>query len=257
MAFKTEGRIYTTPVGRLWSVTTLLGIIDKSGPLTYWAAKQAVLYVEQELEKAYVTYPASYEIPVRDMRRILDAAKKEFRNAKEKAANRGKEVHKLIEEWVRQGYKGTDDLEEDFPKASNGEIANSFQLFLNWAREAELEPLESERVIYHPNQEFAGTADLIARGKFNKKWRKSRIYLLDMKTSKDFYETFGPQISAYTEGYRNTPKSKHQIDGMGIIRIGVEDGKPEFRDYTEHHSLNYMRFLAAKEAYILWKGRPE
>lgn len=256
MAYKKEGRIYETPYGKMWSVTTVLGIIDKSAPLMYWAVKQALLYIQQALGPYRVELKGigGYKVKDADMEKILTAAQTEYKKAVKKAADIGTSVHKLIEEQCGMWVKHRDQVLV-LPPGLDSRIENAFALFLQWANDVELEPLENELFVYHPVQEYAGTTDLVARGLFNKRWKKPRIYLLDTKTSKGIYDTFAPQISAYREGYRAS-KGQYTLEGQGIIRVGKEDGKPEFQDCSETHEVAYQTFLAAKQLYILLNGRP-
>jgi hypothetical protein len=90
---------------------------------------------------------------------------------------------------------------------------------------------------------------------FSKRWKKPRVYVLDIKTCKAVYETNEMQVSSYTEAFK--VDNKVPVEGEGIIRIGKEDGKPEFVDCSERHTLNFMRFKAAKDLVYLMKGRPQ
>ena len=140
-------------------------------------------------------------------------------------------------------------------------VVNAFDLFVNWAKEVELEPLIIEQPVHSLRHEYGGTFDILARGKFDKKWRKKRTYLIDTKTSKAIYDTFPAQVASYSEAYREMAAAKrlpaHKVDGEGIIRVGKTDVEFEFVDCTEHHDLNFLRFLSLKDAYILWNGRPK
>lgn len=242
-------RSYSTTVGTFWSVTTILGIIDKSAPLMYWATKCAAIFVEEEIRKLREKkLPLTMSI-VHD---ICERSRKEFRNVKTDAADVGTKVHELVEKWCKAKI-----AKQPFetPELLDPRIKNSFELFLQWAEEVKLNPLYTELFTYHPIHEYAGTTDIVAEGMFNKKWKKPRTYLLDIKTSNHVYASYEMQDAAYSEAFRID--AKVVVDGEGIIRIGKEDGKPEFVDCSERHLLNFQRFLAAKELYILMNGRPK
>jgi hypothetical protein len=243
-----SARTYQTPAGPLYSVTTVLGIIDKSQALVPWGANCAVKYIRNAIDSMQ---DSCSTIATDKLEQVYQEARNAHRNIKEDAADVGSQVHDMIERWCKMPGKRCIIPSED----TDPRVINGFTLFLQWAEEVELEPLENEIQVYSARHEFAGTLDLIARGKFNKRWRKKRTYLIDFKTSNDFYESFGPQVAAYKEGYIEC-NGKYTIDGTGVLRLGKEDGKPEFRDSTEHHHINWLRFLAAKDAYHLWRGRP-
>jgi hypothetical protein len=242
-----SARTYQTPAGPLYSVTTVLGIIDKSQALVPWGANCAVKHIRGALS---TQIEDGYPVPLEMFENALQEARNAHRNIKEDAADVGSQVHNLIEDWCKS--KGHISPK---PEAFDPRVINGFNLFLQWAQEVELEPLENEIQVYSARHEFAGTLDLIARGKFNKRWRKKRTYLIDFKTSNGFYETFPLQVAAYSQGYVEGG-GRHTIDGIGVLRLGKEDGKPEFKDYTEHQILAFEQFLAAKNLYMLMRGRP-
>jgi hypothetical protein len=245
-------RSYSTPAGRFWSVTTILGIIDKSAPLTYWAAKCAAEYIRKEVRRVLEQHGKT-AIKPESLDPICDAAKKEFRSVKEEAADLGTQVHEYIDRWCKAAIAGHD--VPAVPEYIDPRVLNGISLFLEWAAEVKLKPITSELFVSHPILEYAGTTDIVAEGMFSKRWKKPRTYVIDIKTSKGVYETMEMQVSSYTEAFKVT--SKLPIEGEGIIRVGKEDGKFEFVDCSERHTLNFMRFKAAKDLVYLMKGRPQ
>ena len=256
MGWAKEGRSYPTEQGGVWSSTTILGIKDKSGALTQWAANECAKYIDEAVcstatrEEGRADY---IRLPLSTFKMIVESGKKAFRSKKDEAADIGTTVHRLIEGWFKVGRHPM------LPMDSR--VVNAFDLFVSWAKEVELEPLIIEQPVHSLRHEYGGTFDILARGKFDKKWRKKRTYLIDTKTSKAIYDTFPAQVASYSEAYREMAAAKrlpaHKVDGEGIIRVGKTDVEFEFVDCTEHHDLNFLRFLSLKDAYILWNGRPK
>jgi hypothetical protein len=264
MGWTKEGRSYGTPAGRVWSATTILGFKDKPA-LVQWASNMAVDYLRGELLDHLHDDPEGrcyYHLDSGVMSGLLTEAKTAHRRALKEAGDIGTIVHQLIADHLCK-------REVVIPRGD--EILNAFSLFLVWADTVELEPLVLERSVVSTRHEYGGTFDLIARGRFNPKWRKKRTYMIDTKTSKGIYDTFGPQVAAYSEAYRemvlgghvfrdegnNTGKINPKIDGEGIIRVGKTDANFEFVDVSKDHAKNLRKFLVLKDAYIAWNGRPK
>lgn len=252
MGWASEGRTYPTEHGKVWSSTTILGMKDKSYPLMFWASALAGDFIEHEILEQGEVRDGNVVIPEITLADIIGRGKRAFQVKTTEAADIGTTVHRLVEAWCK-GKK--------IPLIQDPLVKNAFDLFLSWAKQVDLEPLVVEQKVWSLRHEYGGTLDIVARGKFNPKWRKKRVYTIDTKTSKGIYETFAPQVASYTEAYRERAGEKGfpkiKIDGEGIIRVGKEDGKPEWADFTEHHDINFQRFLALKDAYILWNGRPK
>jgi hypothetical protein len=68
------------------------------------------------------------------------------------------------------------------------------------------------------------------------------------------YDSYEMQDAAYSEAFR--VEGKITIEGEGVLRVGKEDAKPDFHDSTERHYLRFEQFLAAKNLFVLMKGRP-
>lgn len=248
-----SGRSYETPIGLCWSVTTVIGILDKSGPLTYWAARCATEYIYNKVHGLADLYKKN-SIKLETLDPILEEARKEFKNVKDEAADIGNQVHEIIEKWCKSNIGKVPEYSLELPEGIDPRVVNGVNLFLQWAKEVEFEPLHSELFVYHPKYEYAGTTDIIAKGRFDKRWKKKRTYLIDIKTSKGIYETYLMQDAAYVEAFR--VDGKIVIEGEGVIRVGKEDAKPEWHDATADHMLNFDRFIAAKNLFVLMKGRP-
>jgi hypothetical protein len=115
--------------GHAPSVTEVLKICDKSGPLMWWA-------VNCMRERAFELYERK---PDWDFHAIIEDARKNFRRVSQKALDVGTEVHKSIEIFLKTGKE---------PKIDNDQVLAGFLAFLEFNEEYGLEPIEIERVLY-------------------------------------------------------------------------------------------------------------
>ena len=172
------------------SVTTITGMVDKSGPLMGWAVKMAVEYVRERIEPN-TRYDHDY------LAGVLDNAKRAHRKEKEKAGDIGKAVHDWIHKHVQHKMDQEGPLqgviEPALPKPGDPAMFG-IAAFLAWESEHDIEYLESEKVLYSVQHNYVGTTDLIASV-------DGVLTLIDMKTSKRVYDEFAMQLTAYAEAY--------------------------------------------------------
>lgn len=234
-----EGRSYPIEgLGKFWSVTTILGILEKPA-LVQWAANCAVQHITDHIVEL-LTSP-------KETIRILQEAKTAHKAIKDDAADIGTQVHEWIEVWAGNGPLP--------PVPDNQLVVNGISAFLEWASSVELRPVESEVRVYHPQYRYAGRFDLIATLRQGKQ-RKPRTYLLDIKTSSAVYDSMLYQLAGYEEAYR-VCDGKHKIDGRGIIRLDKKTGKPEWKEYTNIEEIaGWEIFKRLSEVYYLIKGTP-
>jgi hypothetical protein len=101
-------------------VTSITGMVDKSGPLTQWAANMTVEYilnsfavgegVRSEIREAYEAAKAKQEFPQYEgvykfernlFARLLNEARFNFRNIKQEAADVGHVAHEWLERFIK------------------------------------------------------------------------------------------------------------------------------------------------------------
>jgi len=205
------------------SVTTILGILDKSSALIPWAVRLAVKYCE-----------ANKDDPM-----VFDRALKEWRKVSEEAMDIGSEIHKLIELYIKDGRDAVGQLRP--------EVENGFLAFLEWEQENGCEWLQSEMTVINSSAGYAGTLDAIV--KFTKGKMAGKTYVIDFKSSKGFYDGYGKQIAAYRFA------CGQEVDGMGVLRLDKETGEPEFKDYSEGYERKLQAFHALVDFYYADKKR--
>ena len=219
--YKENGeRFYDTPYGKVPSVTTCLGLFDKSGPLMGWVAKVIIEHLKSLADK-----DGNIIIKKAEADEIFKKAKARHKELKEQAAELGSAVHNLIEVYLK-GQK-VDGLLSADPR-----LLKPFEAYKEWQGRYKFELVATEKQVCS-DLRFAGTLDLLAR-------LDGKLYLIDIKSANAIYDTYFWQTAAYKQCAQNGKyfdgehwvDSNYEIDGVGILRLGKEDGLPEFRERT-------------------------
>lgn len=186
---------YTNSKGeKLLSVTGVTSLIDKSNALIIWATRLMGKYLLDNFLDKNLTNEA------------IETSLKEWRKAKEEAADIGSTIH----DWIEQKIKGLEpELPED-DKAKNGIMA-----FMKWQNENKIKWLENEKIVYSKKHNYIGKLDAIAK-------IKGKTYLIDYKSGKAIY----PEFYLQTAGYQMAYEEEHgkYIDGRILIHLGKDDG---------------------------------
>lgn len=250
------------------SVTNVLGVLDKSGALTWWGQGVGVDGVLELLKKRvlredhYALYfggecgsdgwLGSTRADKDSITQLLTEHKLTVNHQKDKAADRGVNVHGALEAWVENGRLP---IWEQWPEAERGYVQGLAEFMA--ALSGVVGGKEAELMVGSLEHSYAGRFDLVLT--LNKPVevvtktypkRKPRVeeipagrYLLDLKTSKGIYSTHYLQLEAYEAaavecGYEPT-------DHRGVIHV-TADGRYELalnRDWT------FEDFLAVRKCY--------
>ena len=212
--YKNEGKKYPR-------VTSICGQLDKSQPLTYWAAGCACDYILQEIDsdlKGALIY------------NIIDSARTQFRTISQKALDIGGQVHSAIEKWLNTGEE---------PKDPAPQVLAGFIAFLEWHDEHKVKTIKTEHTVY--GEDYAGTLDLYCGLDGN-------TAIVDFKTSKK-----PKQKQGYPEWIYQLSAYRACIPGcwaMGTLRLDKETGMPDWYPYTDE---DYERGLEIfKKLTELW-----
>lgn len=199
---KKEERYYDTPIGRLPSVTTVIGILDKPA-IRNWAIKVTVDYIKSNVNKLK-KMKAGEEL------KLFQEACREHEKIRQEAADIGIEVHEDIRRYVTEGIK---------PKRH----LDLFNKFLEWFKDID-KVIESEKMVWS-RLGYAGTLDLIAQ-------RNKDLIIVDFKTSNQIYvPEFLMQLAAYKNAYFE--QTGNFVKGMGILRIDKSGKKIEYREWND------------------------
>ncbi len=212
------------------SVTTVLGMLDKGEGLFQWAVNCALNFVE--------LHALNEGLP-----KTISEARSRWREARDEAADIGKEIHELIQVYIRHGR---DALGKYRPEVEHGFLA-----FLEWEKDNAIEWLESEKEVFDPEHGYAGTLD--AKCRFGAGPLKGRVFVIDFKSSKAFYDGYAEQVAAYR--HADSLKTPIPSDGCGILRLDKETGEPEFKDVSDGYEHRLAFFFKLLECYYLQKTR--
>jgi len=163
---------------RLWSITTILGVLDKPA-LMFWSAEQTAEAavnvakslsdrVEEEGREAVIKW-------LRDAR---------FRQPKDQrsAAQLGTDVHAALEEWALTGVR----------PVADAEVNPFLDRFDEWAQKWQPEFQAAELTVYSPTYGYAGTSDgIMTIG--------GQTLFFDYKTSRKSVDSQGKRTGPYPE----------------------------------------------------------
>lgn len=123
--------------GNVASVTQGLSIMDKSGPLMWWAVN---CFRDMAFELSGEWYQKNeQDMPPDILHAIIEESRTNFRKVSAKAMDVGTAVHAAIEQFLRTGVE---------PKIEDDQILAGFVAFLEWQDTVNLEVLALEKVIF-------------------------------------------------------------------------------------------------------------
>ena len=242
MAGWDRARFYMIDGAEYPSVTTILGIIDKSGPLMNWAVNEE----RATFKDALLDVLTRDKTPTVDTiwQEVEKATKgvKAHKKASDKAAAIGTAAHAYIE-WRTKGLLGIDKGDEPvIPDAARLAV----MAWEDWAKAVEFRPVFSERVVYHPRYGYAGTLDMLA-------YVKDRLTVIDWKTGKAVYPEAYLQNVAYRAALAYQENIPVNADGpyQGLIlRLPKTLDDPAFEPVWVPDDTTMVPFLAALD---LWR----
>lgn len=222
---------YWNGEGPIPSVTTILGIIDKSGPLVGWAKREVANAAVRNLTGLGDMVAASGpEATARWLATIPGYQR-------DKAADRGSDVHALAEAISR----GQSVIVPD-------ELAGYVDAFAAWQREWQPEYLAAEEMVCSLRYHYAGTLDAIIRV-------AGETWIVDYKTSKGVYPETGMQLAAYAHAdFIGRPGVRRRFRIPTIDSYGVLHLRPDGYEFVPYR-VTGDTFTAFLNARRLWQWR--
>lgn len=261
------------------SVTTVLSVLDKSGALTWWGMKVGVEGVLSLHDQGILSSFGGGVCRLDEMKTVdtdavvslLTEHKLTVNHVKDKAADRGVNVHNALNGWA----VGEMISASAYPESERGYVQGLYDFCEAVTDNLSATP-ETELMVGSLQHQYAGRFDLVltlskpvevvTRCYEKRKPKIEEIpagrYLLDLKTSKRVYDTHHLQLEAYEAaavecGYAPT-------DYRGVVHV-TANGKYELclnKDWTledflavlrcyrvinEHKVIAELRELDAKE----------
>lgn len=149
-----SSHVYTTPLGKVPSVTTIIKNLDKPA-LLWWASKMQSEACEAEVVSWLQEKPEDRGDIVSRLQRVRQA----HRDYSRSAADMGKEGHALAEYEFKKRL-GLDALEPALKHPREAHMVKAG--IMEWADAHKFEPVALEQPLYHATVGYAGTADWIA-----------------------------------------------------------------------------------------------
>lgn len=236
------------------SVTTIVGIKDKSGALTQWAANCATLFVREKTAEHIESVlhsmppdqrnPSAIMIPQGALDKWLDGARFNFRNVKQAAADIGTMAHEYLHAhmlFVHFGSpqperpKVTDEMNDE-QRSQIRKANNCIDAALGWISEHHVVPVKMESQIYSCQYGYAGTQDW--------KWKvDGELCNGDFKSSKAIYDEVWLQLAAYKQAEQEMNPGE-KIEASWCLKLGKEDGDFEaVRRDNSHFAADLMGFI--------------
>lgn len=221
--YEYEGKCETPGGLEILSVTQALGVLDKSGPLSGYAARETLRGISSLLWRAtpdmgelirWATEPPEMDATGGWSKgRLGELLKSEgvtFRDTTNDAAARGTAVHKALEDWIDEERIP---VPSKYPPAWRG----YFRALAGWLASERPVFLESELIVGSVKHGYAGKRDTVARVRDPKRG----LALLDAKTSKAVYpSSMFRQLVAYDEA--GIECGEEPTDSQGIVRLGMD-----------------------------------
>lgn len=227
-------------------VTTILGMKDKSGPLTAWAVNCMVSRIEQLIDG----FPDLKKLGKTALKSIVRDAKNSYQDIKDEAAVIGSLVHRVLEQVLlaRSGMAAMPSLPVQLdpimaPEFTADMIAQANRAIdagIKFFDERHIRILQSEAPRWSARYGYIGTGDLIAEV-------DGVLSVLDYKTSKRLYETVFLQLAAYQAAYEEEhPEQKIQkriavnVCKTGLLEVKERDNLTFTEDFNTFRALLYV-----------------
>lgn len=200
--------------------------VNKAAPLMWWAANTAIDYVRYLVESCN-TKEQIFELVQSDG--LWTKAQNRHKEMARLEADKGKRVHKIVEEIFRAEMTGgemTLQITED--------IKNPVNAFLEWKDAHDVHPVMLEENVYAILPGYEEVEDESKRigyaGRFDNAIMCDGLFLVnDIKSGKDIYYEQLLQAAAYEFAFRYTnAEMEWETNGASILRLDKETGEPDF-----------------------------
>lgn len=225
--------------------TNVTGVMDKSGPLTQWAANETCNYLRTLLKPGEVYTQEQLDSAYQE-------ARFNYRKISRIATDIGHEAHDWLDKYQRYLMSGRSDdalLLPEHPK-----VKNCVEAAIGWMKTHLFHPLKVECQTYSRLYEYCGTYDHLAEitscGDPTCCPFQGRITILgDFKSSKRIYDEYRMQTAAYKAGHEEEYPDQ-RVDARVIIRLDKEgDGIETLTLMNDSYEDDLSGFLGLLDAF--------
>jgi hypothetical protein len=233
LEFDSRKHVYSVDGNKIPSVTGITGIVDKSGPLMWWAVGECIDFISNN-------FPELSEMDeVQTKQFWYDAHRAHLRSSRT-AANIGTLVH----EWI-ENFLSDPGLPPPLPK--NPKMLASVNSFLKWHKDHHMTAYETEFKVLSLAHQYAGTCD------FDGMVCTERC-LVDWKTGKAVYPEMVLQLAAYL--LAREEELEITYDAGYIMVLPKDGGEVIARRYSRQELITAAAgFLGARALYRVIKTK--
>lgn len=235
------------------SVTTINDVLKKDA-LTWWGMKVGVEGLQELARRQLISVPSTWDTDA--LVGLLTKEKLTVNHVRDKAGDRGTNVHSALEDWCRTGIKPDP---RNFPPQEEGWV----RAIAKFTEEVVLEPIHTELMVGSARYQYAGRFDLMARtpeqeiktGPRTKRKVPAGIGVIDLKTRT--LNAKGERKPAYKENYLQLAAYAEACIECGYGRSEYEMVLLAYNDGTYDLSLSparFSQFLDVKRCYDALKG---
>ncbi len=263
--------------------TTVVGMIDKSGALTQWAANMTVQWFLENFPDAGAretlaanyqhfkgklpwedgaegTYSYVVKAETKDIAKLLNESRFNYRQISKDACDVGHMAHEWLERYIKAMLPGaiTDCMVRPLPAEKRA--ASCVEAALAWFAKHKFEPIFSEKKLYSRRYGYAGTCDWLAYVTSCGDpeccpFLGEALVLGDFKSSNNLYDEYFCQLASYRQAIEEE-WPELQIGACTLLRLGKEDGEFEVRTSTqEEFDSDFDGFLGCLSMYHWQKQR--
>lgn len=164
----------------------------------------------------------------------------EAEDYKNDKAEKGTKVHKYCEELALGEEVDVSDDSKEVVKKTAG--------YVNFHKQENVKVWETEFQLAHPNLMYAGTADLLADV-------NGELWLIDIKTSSNIYDSHRAQLSMYQRAARETGYA--EPDKQGILWLKDRTKKGYQLKEVEYNSTLVPAIMSIYDFVGDWRPRKE
>lgn len=194
----------------LKSPSGIVGKLDKSQPLMYWATN---CFYDSMIE----AMRDGVNFTKDDLLSMLETAKGAYRERREEAANVGTVVHDYAQKHHEPHIKSVEDIEgfAELSEADQSKARQGAAAFDNWYKQLGGKSVASEFLIFSKKQGYTGRCDDLVEV-------AGDLIILDYKTSKGVYTDQIYQVTSYMKA-REEEYPDQRIAGARLVHLCKED----------------------------------
>lgn len=211
-------------------------VVDQERGIVQITSSDSRWYQVGEIFYPSVTWICHVGLPkgVGYERWLAEKGMDEAEAVKQAAADKGSKVHQAISDILNgKTIKMDDKYSSDGKEPEELSVAEweAIMSFASWVNETQPEVLKVDYTLVNEKEGYAGTIDFKCK-------IDGKVWIVDIKTSKDVYLSHEAQISAYKE-------ADPECEAIAILQVGYARNKNKYK-FTEIEPC-YPIFKAAKD----------